>query len=210
MPAKTFQHSWILCERPSSRFAKLVCKWRRADFASEFHACFSTIRFEAFWIESRPAKDLNWEVTSSCDCTLEIVSRNRESMQLKMLGEQRDQMVACHRRATMMLMEAETRMEECESEQKWFSGEIDRLTKEMKRKADEMEATTEATTPVHGTPATCIQSALAKPKEHAMHLTCIQSALASNPKQHDHTKWQHLTRIQKALVKLNRHDKTVW
>ena len=132
---KDFQHSWILCERPSSRFAKLVCKWRRADFASEFHACFSTIRFEAFWIESWAGEgfELGGYIQlrlHSGDCPEKSRIHAAEDA-----WRARDQMVACHRRATMMLMEAETRMEECESEQKWFSGEIDRLTKEMKRKS---------------------------------------------------------------------------
>ena len=79
-------------------------------------------------------------------CTLEIVTRNRESVQIRKLSEHRDYILSLWERASREVLETEALLEEHQREEKFLRGELDRITAEIgtKRKADEMEMATAA------------------------------------------------------------------
>ena len=89
---------------------------------------------EAYWTGKSPAKDLTWEISSSCTVTLEIIARDRQSLQVAILEEQRAAMLKCHQRASAHLLECQTALTESEEEEKFFRAELDRLTSEISKK----------------------------------------------------------------------------
>ncbi|CAE7467381.1 unnamed protein product [Symbiodinium sp. CCMP2592] len=107
------------------------------------YGCKDFPSFLAFWTgEKNPSENMPWDVTCSCQCTLDIVIRNRESMEIKQLSDERDYVLGCWQRASMDVLDAEMAKEDHEREEQFLKDKLDRLTAKIgdKRKADEADA----------------------------------------------------------------------